>query len=120
MGVCDELKVLRGTERGELRVQNRNHRRTRFCRFTILAFSSDINEIGTDFCVKIVLIHFFCLKRNAPLVYSLPKDSVIIFILSSQESTLCFRTRAFVLLVQSSLELLRRMPELRVILSCMY
>lgn len=96
-------------------MQNTNHRKTRFT----IVFSSDINEIKTDFYAKIVLTDFSCLKRNGPPVYCLPKDSVIIFILSSQESTLCFRRRAFVLLVQSSLELLTRMPEVRMILSCM-
>lgn len=121
MGVCDELKSLRDTEwGGELRVQDINHRKTRFCRFATLGFSSDINEIGTDFYVKKVLTDFFCLKINGPVVYCLPKDSVIIFILPSQESTLWFRRRAFVLLVQSSLELLTRMPEVRMILSSLY
>lgn len=56
MEVCDELKALRDTEERELGVQNMNHRRRkkkkkRFCRFTVLGFSSDVNEIRTDFHV---------------------------------------------------------------------
>lgn len=74
----------------ELRVQNINHKIPRFCRFTTLVFS-DVNEIGRDFSIKIVLTLLFlenewASKRQRYHIHSFFAGEHLVL----QEKSFCF------------------------------